>query len=81
MTSTEDRGIITRAVAALPERHRLVLGLWYCDGLNALELARVLRISHVDASKRVTAALGLLKQDPEVRAILERRSSKAESSP
>lgn len=72
MAAAEARGIVTRAIESLPARHRLVLALWYCDGLNVVELARVLRINQVDASKRVTEALHVLKQDPEIRMILER---------
>lgn len=50
-----------RAIQALPARHKLVVGLYYCEGLPLAEIGRVLGVTESRVSQMRSEALGMLR--------------------
>ncbi|MDQ7820713.1 MAG: FliA/WhiG family RNA polymerase sigma factor [Armatimonadota bacterium] len=50
-----------RAIQALPARHKLVVGLYYCEGLTLAEIGRVLGVTESRVSQMRAEALGMLR--------------------
>lgn len=50
-----------RATAALPVRHKVVIGLYYCEGLTLAEIGRILGVTESRASQLRSEALETLR--------------------
>jgi len=55
---------LTAAVALLPERERLMLSLYYVEGLTLKDVARALDISETRVSQVMHRAYARLRLDP-----------------
>ncbi len=60
-----------RAIDALPVRHKLIVGLYYCEGLTLGEIGRVLGITESRVSQLRGQALDSLRTQLALRAFLE----------
>lgn len=54
-------GELWRATAALPARHKVVVGLYYCEGLTLAEIGRILGVTESRASQLRSEALETLR--------------------
>ncbi|MDP3767407.1 MAG: FliA/WhiG family RNA polymerase sigma factor [Dehalococcoidia bacterium] len=54
-------GELWRATAALPVRHKVVVGLYYCEGLTLAEIGRILGVTESRASQLRSEALETLR--------------------
>lgn len=61
LLQTEDRELLIRAIGALPERHQLVIQLYFVEELNLAEIAEVLGVSIPRVHQLKAAALDKLK--------------------
>ncbi len=59
------------AIAALPVRHKVVIGLYYCEGLTLGEIGRVLGVTESRVSQIRSQALDTLRTQLAIRALLE----------
>lgn len=60
-----------RATAALPVRQKVVIGLYYCEGLTLWEIGRVLRVTESRVSQLRSEALANLRTHLAVRSWLD----------
>lgn len=61
LLQTEDRDLLIEAIGALPERHQLVIQLYFVEELNLSEIAEVLAVSVPRVHQLKAAALDKLK--------------------
>jgi len=54
-------GELWRATSALPVRHKVVVGLYYCEGLTLAEIGRILGVTESRASQLRSEALETLR--------------------
>jgi len=60
-----------RATAALPVRHKVVVGLYYCEGLTLAEIGRILGVTESRASQLRSDALEMLRTHLALRSWLD----------
>lgn len=60
-----------RATAALPVRHKVVVGLYYCEGLTLAEIGRILGVTESRASQLRSEALETLRTHLALRSWLD----------
>ncbi len=60
-----------RAIQALPARHKLVVGLYYCEGLTLGEIGRVLGVTESRVSQMRGEALSMLRTHLALRSWLD----------
>lgn len=60
-----------RAIEALPPRHKVVVGLYYCEGLTLYEIGRVLGVTESRGSQMRREALEALRTHLALRAWLD----------
>lgn len=60
-----------RAIEALPPRHKVVIGLYYCEGLTLYEIGRVLGVTESRGSQMRREALEALRTHLALRAWLD----------
>ncbi|HWK41741.1 MAG TPA: sigma-70 family RNA polymerase sigma factor [Croceibacterium sp.] len=61
LLQVEDRELLIRAIAGLPERHQLVIQLYFVEELNLAEIAEVLSVSVPRVHQLKAAALDKLR--------------------
>lgn len=61
LLQVEDRDLLIRAISALPERHQLVIQLYFVEELNLSEIAEVLSVSVPRVHQLKAAALDKLR--------------------
>ncbi len=64
-----------RAIEALPVRHKVVIGLYYCEGLTLGEISLVLGVTESRVSQMRSEALHLLRTHLTLRAWLDGNAS------
>jgi RNA polymerase sigma factor for flagellar operon FliA len=64
--------ILWQAIQALPARLKLVVGLYYCEGLTLAEIGRVLGVTESRVSQMRAQALGMLRTHLALRSWLDR---------
>ncbi len=64
-------GELWHAIDALPVRHKLIIGLYYCEGLTLGEIGRVLGVTESRVSQLRGQALESLRTQLALRAFLE----------
>lgn len=67
-----------RAIEALPVRHKVVIGLYYCEGLTLWEIGRILGVTESRSSQLRSEALNALRTHLALRAWLDRSSETAQ---
>lgn len=76
VTGCEDAQVLEaelrRAIEALPPAHKVVVGLHYCDGVEAAEIARVLDVTERQVEDLRAEALEHLRTHLTLRAWLDR---------
>lgn len=64
-----------RAIEALPVRHKVIIGLYYCEGLTQGEIGRVLSVTESRVSQMRSEALQILRTHLSLRAWLDDAAS------
>lgn len=81
MTSVVEREALDaelwRAIEALPPRHKVVIGLYYCEGLTLHDIGRVLGVTESRASQLRREALDALRTHLALCAWLDRSPASA----